>query len=310
MTFRPPEDLITELRKAAQLAGIWGDPKWRRTIENVERIPEAGEREAEAAELIRDLQEIAVIRGAEGHPFLPYPTEDELNHAGEDGLTVGFIDTLGNGEPFPVRLPRENLAVHMLVAGPTGKGKSVFVLNSVLQLITSRIPVWLFDTVGLYADLLPALAEGVTVIRFMDFRRNPFHGPPNISQEQWLEFMANYMREAFFFRDGVINVFREVCARLAEKKAELNARAFVEELPSVPLKTRRIMDYFESLQRFAAALRMKPYQCACGFDLCELSRRPVVFDLTNISNDHRLFFIADLLTWQDAWREYERDRRL
>jgi hypothetical protein len=303
-------DLTTELIKRAQLAGVWGQENIRSAVEFIPQIPDEKARQEKATWLLTNLDRMAVARGAEAHPFLPYPDADAFGNLQNGAVLLGFVDTLGNEPACPVGIPLDSLTVHMLVAGPTGKGKSTFVVNLLAQLAAAGIPMWIFDTVGEYADLLPALADGVTVVRFADFRRNPFQGPSNITQEEWLRHMANYMREAFFFRDGVINLFRDVCKRVLESGREPNARTFAAEILKVPHGPFRLLDYYASLERFAASLELPPYCCATGFDLVGLSRRAVVFDLRHISADHRLSFITDLLTWQDAWREYDRDPKL
>ncbi len=128
-------DPIEELRKWAQLAGVWGQPHVRRMIVAVSQIPDPQEMQAEAAALTKDFMAMAIARASEAHPYLPYPDAAEIGEPHDSDIGLGFIDTLGNEEPHIVTLPQEALNVHMLVAGPTGKGKSMFVTAVVLQLM-------------------------------------------------------------------------------------------------------------------------------------------------------------------------------
>jgi len=308
-------DLVTELTIAAQRAGVWGQTNIRQAIEMLPLIPNEEARQKRVAWLLRNLTLLATRRGAEAHPFLPYSDADKIGRPQHDSLILGFIDTLGNEEPLPVPLPAQRLDRQMLVAGPPGMGKSMLVFNIVLQLTGQGIPVWIFDTEGEYAHALSAfesegLAPRLLVTRFRDFRRNPFDGPPNMTQEEWLDPMTNYCRPAFFFRDGSINLMRDRCKAVLESGQKLNAQTFTQAYAETPRKFRRVQDYFDTLKRLVYVLEKPTYRCAAGFDLAALSRQTVVFDLQNLADDLRMFFISDLLNWLDASRAYDPFRKL
>jgi hypothetical protein len=297
-------DILKELHKLAQISGLWKDGGIRAAIEMLPLIPNEQVRERRAQHLLRYLTAAAttaLANGAEDHPFLPQPEPEEIP-PGE--IVLGLLDD------ELVGIPISALQTHMLVSGPTKKGKTFAILSVLVQLIKLGIPVHVFDTQGDYADMLPALCPEARVIRFQDFRRNPFEAPPAIPQEEWLQHMTNYLRECFFYRDGVVNLFRALCQRIRESGQEFNSRAFADEYHRTPRTIRREADYFQSLNRFVTAISKDTYQCTSGFDLMKLSSLPVVFDLTAMANDWRLFFIADLVTWYQASRSYRRDREL
>lgn len=303
-------DPLQELLKYAQLAGLSDDPGIRRLIDTLPFLsPERAQ--DRAARLLRHLSRLAAIRGAEDHPFLPQPEPEELQAGGDQAIVLGYLDDLNGGPSFSIPLATDSLLVHLLIAGPTGKGKTVSVLNVVTQLLSQKVPVHIFDTQGEYAHILSALqGAGVKVIRFGNFRRNPFESPVNIAKEEWLGHMSQYLREAFLYRDGTVNLFRDVCSRVLALGLPLNAQTFADEFHRTPQKSRRVADYFESLKRFVYLLQLPTYSCASGFSLVELSSQPVVFNLVNVPADLRLFFAADLVAWYHASRGYQPGRRV
>jgi len=303
-------DIQKELLKLAQLAGISRDEGIRAAIEMLPVIPNEKVRAERAQRIMSHVSRMAafaVANGAENHPFLPQPEPEQIPPG---DIVIGYLHSYDGSAPVPVSIPFQAMTVHTLFAGPTGRGKSMLTFRVIQQLLARGIPVWIFDTKGEYADILPPLFPRIDVIRFADMKRNPFHGPSGMPCDAWLEHMAGYLREAFFYRDGVINLFRETCARVISDGRDLNAATFAEDFPLRVPNVRRLADYYESLKRMVNTLKLEPYRCATGFDLEALSRRPVVFDLSDISSDHCLFFVADLLTWQDASRTYRRQRGL
>jgi len=296
-------DIQEELLKLAQLAGLSQDEGIRAAIESLPLLPSPERQRTETEKLMKYLSPLAAMRvwngDAEEHPFLPQPEGEELP---EFDVLLGLIDDLKVG----VKL--EDFLTHVQVSGPTKKGKTFFILSQLRQLIEHGVPTHIFDTQGDYADLLPSMCPRAKVIRYQDMRRNPFEEPPNLTQDEWLQHVTNYLRECFYYRDGVVNLFRSLCTQLREQGLKFNARTFVEEYRRVPRTVRREADYFQSLGRFVTAISNPTYQCESGFDLRMLSTEPVVFDLSNMANDWRLFFIADLVTWHHASRTYRRNR--
>jgi hypothetical protein len=254
-------DILNQLQKLAQISGVWNDVGIRAAIETLPLIPNEQIRERRAKHLLRYLTTaatVALANGAEDHPFLPQPDPEEIPPG---DLILGFL------EEEPIGIPISALQTHMLVSGPTKKGKTFAILSVVAQLIGLGIPVHLFDTQGDYADMLPSMCPEVRVMRFQDFRRNPFEGPPGMPREEWLQHITNYLRECFFYRDGVVNLFRTLCRHIEESGKPFNSHTFSTEYHETPRTIRREADYFQSLNRFVTALENDTYQCASGFDL-------------------------------------------
>ena len=226
-------DILKDLQKLAQISGAWNDDGIRAAIETLPLIPNETIRERRAKHLLRYLTAAAtsaLANGAEDHPFLPQPEPEEIPPG---DIILGFLDE------EPVGMPISALQTHMLVSGPTRKGKTFAILSVVAQLIRLGIPVHLFDTQGDYADMLPSMCPEVHVIRFQGFRRNPFEPPPDIPLEEWLQHMTNYLRECFFYRDGVVNLFRAICERIRERGEQFNSRTLSDEYHRTPHTVRR-----------------------------------------------------------------------
>ena len=102
------------------------------------------------------------------------------------------------------------------------------------------------------------------MIRFQDFRRNLFDGPPNITQEEWLDRMTDYCRPALLFGDGSINVKRDRCKSVLDAGQKLNSATFIEAFKATPVKARRAQDYFETLKRLVSIPEKPTYRYASG----------------------------------------------
>lgn len=255
-----------------------------------------------AEELTQALEGAALLSGRQEDPFVArYPEPEDV---AEGEILLGHLPYGGE-----VRLPLRALVMHGLVTGPTGVGKTMTFAMLLEQVIRHGASVWIFDSQSEYARLLGPLfgRDELELIHWRDFRRNPFEPPEGIDQPSWIDLMCDYMREAFYYRDRITELHRRVCDEAlkitrASRREILSPVEYLDQLHKLP-KGIQIQDRFDSLMRFARALRRKTYWCRRGFDLAELSRRSVVFDLNGMPDDFRLPFVADLVVWQRASRD-------
>src|SRR6266700_1855676 len=79
------------------------------------------------------------------------PPPVEASNTGD--ILLGMVDYPGL-VPYPVRLSYRELLRHVFLLGPSGTGKSTFIISLLRQLLRDRVPFWCVDFKRNYRCLL------------------------------------------------------------------------------------------------------------------------------------------------------------
>lgn len=294
-------ELERKLKALAQATGYWNDEEVRQHIELA--VLTQDERQIK---FFRELfDEVLAQDDSNYHLMLPDPDPGEVDF-GE--VLLGTLTTGGEA-----RVPVNELLYNTLVVAPPGAGKTVLLTQLVRQLIARNIAVHIFDTQNEYADVLAPLFGGdvLECLDASDCRFNPFDGPSTIPHPDWvLNMMCNYLREAFYWQDRTIELFRTVCLSLFESHDHLTPVMFADAYARIPEGKKRWPEY-GSLGRFVTMLRCLPtFQCLRGESIEESTGKSRVYNLRFLAEDARLFLISHIVTFLAMAREYRRDRPL
>lgn len=118
----PQPDRLERIQALAALTGQ------RHLVAGIEWLALSKNGDKWLGNLERSLAYEAIARGIEPHPFLPGPAPEEVCQ-GE--LLIGTLD-----DGAAVRMPVEELATHLFVAGTTGSGKTFFLAFLAAQLMS------------------------------------------------------------------------------------------------------------------------------------------------------------------------------
>jgi hypothetical protein len=270
--------------------------------ETVQRLVRLAVLHPETAQhVIRRLQRMLVRRGFDP-ANLPVFYEVAERFQG-DGLHFGtqVISERLCGE-FLLAL-HEFLASHTLVVATTGWGKSWLVTYLAQQIIeNSRNRLIILDSEGEYWGLVKQLGhEKIWGIHSGDDKDNPLEPPTGVSIEQWVAAWLRSFRELFWCREGMTNMLDAVLRNLYRNldSARTDHYPTIMDVESHLERMRfrtgtRSAGYHESLfdriRSLVARLR-SVLDCSRGYSYEELSKRSVVYDVSELGPDMRLFML-------------------
>src|SRR5262249_30673746 len=126
---------------------------------------------------------------------------------------------LGNVEypgvtPYPVMLSYKELLRHLFLLGPSGTGKSTFVLGILRQLLRDNVPFWCVDFKRNYRCLLADEYGGDVLVLsigrdLVPLQVNMLQAPAGVQQEEWIEALADIVSTAYLLLHGARNVLKE-----------------------------------------------------------------------------------------------------
>lgn len=279
------------LRSLAKLAGVEGSPGLQKSIL---ALALSGD-EASAAALGRVLTIKAAQQAARGVPFAPAPRE-LLSTSNASGR-VGFGHTRFDRLPF-VR-PLDSLVRHVVIFGASGSGKSTLVLLILLQ-ARERAAIWAWDRHKEEFRFLVRLFPDVTVITDKEDSLNPLEVHDGLTPDQTL---AGFV--AIFSKcNGLLLLSRSLL--LQEAHDLYVERGIFDGSTNYPTlfdlreriagrrhagRQRSMQGQDSILNRLDAMLLESPktYACVKGFPIRELGRRSIVWELTNLGEQHAQF---------------------
>jgi len=229
-------------------------------------------------------------------------------------------DVIGDGEyavgnvlypgiaAYPVRVRRNELLRHVFILGPTGTGKSTFIIGLLRQLLGDRVPFMVFDFKRNYRCLLADTVGGQVVVLTVGRNSAPLavnalRSPDGVGFEEWAASLSDIISTAYLLMQGARNVLAEAltiahrehgeCATLRDAH-DILAR----ELASTRSGSRRY-GWMESSTRALDEVSKGGFGMALGaingVGVAELLDRPVVFELEGLGDDQRSFFCLLML---------------
>jgi hypothetical protein len=229
-------------------------------------------------------------------------------------------DVIGNGDyelgnvlypglaAYPVRVKRNELLRHVFILGPTGTGKSTFIIGLLRQLLADGVPFMVFDFKRNYRCLL-ADEDGRDVVVLTVGREtaplviNALSPPEGVGMEEWMEALSDIISTSYLLMQGARNVLKEALLRARREKGDgatlRDAHALLDlELRSGRSGSRRY-GWMESSTRALEEVSKGGFGRALGATsgvaLADLLSLPVVFELEGLGEDQRSFFCLLML---------------
>ena len=241
----------------------------------------------------------ARLKGVESfHGYIDIPPPDRLT----GDIHIGHVLLPDWRIGHPVFLRSEHLTTHVVVAGPSGRGKTF--LLSYLGLQAHRVgwPALVFETETEFDDFAFYLPPGhalVFDVKAGQFKRNPFQPLPGESMADTVARLSDVFREMFI--GFGVNILSETCMELHSDAGWVALSQLYELLKSTRTSRSRDRrrDYLESLLSPISSLVLhlrSTYDVLEGYPLDELQGRTVVLKLAYLPNDVVLFFTIELLS--------------
>ncbi|MGD2084568.1 MAG: ATP-binding protein [Candidatus Aminicenantes bacterium] len=234
--------------------------------------------------------------------------------AEKPGIFIGTI-LYGDRHGANLLIPVESFALHVLIAGISGSGKSFLIKLILPQLIEKGITVKIFDSENEYKSLLNVVEPGrIYIIDAKNDRDNFLEPPPGVSPSEWISKLLNLLREVFYLRDGTINLLRNLLNDLLNSRGIYNGNDnyptihdLVNMLDNIQFKPgSRYSGYHESLtNRFKGLQENLGDTLACkkGFDLTNEPGKIIVYRTASLSDDIRNFYINLKMLKEAMYRE-------
>lgn len=224
-------------------------------------------------------------------------------------------DVIGSGEyelgsvlypglaAYPARVRRNELLRHVFILGPTGTGKSTFIIGLLRQLLADRVPFMVFDFKRNYRCLLADVDGGDVLVLTVGretapLRMNALSPPDGVGFEEWAAALGDIISTAYLLMQGARNVLVDalVSARRQDGGRATLRTAYgvlASELAGTRAGSRRY-GWLESSARALDEVSKGEFGRALGaingVSLGLLLERPVVFELEGLGEDQRTFF--------------------
>ena len=291
-----------QLQEWAELTGLIEHPLVKRFLSS----PLLQDRPEWEEKIARLLQARMSVQVPEPHAFLPAPKQDvDVGPWVSPGLVIG-----GNGPEEMFRDPVESFLQHKGFFGPSGSGKTILSLLMTVQAHRQGFPVWWFDSEDEVAPLL-AREQGILFVELADLRFNPFTAPAGCDPARYVEKVISRFRETLYFRDGSVNLTRDLCRTLLEQQGTFSLGDVYRSLLRLKFKVgQRAAGYWETCcNRFVDLLSAlgRTIDVRRGHDLARLLDRSVVWRLRGLSDDHLAFISSCLLLWVENYRSVQYD---
>jgi len=296
-------DLFRRLRP---LYGISVDKLWvEYQVADVER-----KREIEEVLTRLAVEKLGIGLGDEKIVLEPPPA----GAIGDGDYFLGWVSYPGL-DAYPWRIRRSELLRHLFLLGPTGTGKSTFILGLLQQLLADSQNFMVFDFKRNYRCLLHA-AEGIfhapcgqrlvvfTVGRDVaPLALNALQPPIGVPFSEWAEALADIISNSYLLMQGARNVLKESLLQAYETHGEQATFSHAHELLSMELgkakSGSRRYGWLESSARSLDELSKGGFGSALnainGMTVRSFLEIPVVFELQGLGDDQKRFFCLFLL---------------
>jgi hypothetical protein len=310
-------DLFRRLRP---LYGITVDKLWiEYQVADVDR-----KREIEEVLTRLAVEKLGIGLGDEKIVLEPPPAKA----IGDGDYFLGWVSYPGL-DAYPWRIRRSELLRHVFLLGPTGTGKSTFILGLLLQLLADSRNFMVFDFKRNYRCLLHGV-EGIfhaprgrrlvvfTVGRDVaPLALNALQPPTTVPFSEWAEALADIISTSYLLMQGARNVLKESLLQAYEVHGEEATFSHAHDLLATELlkakSGSRRYGWLESSVRSLDELSKGGFGGALnaigGMTVRSLLEIPVVFELQGLGDDQKRFFCLFLLQAVQFVRKNERAAR-
>lgn len=226
----------------------------------------------------------------------------ELPKGVNQGIKFGNV-IFGRETDRILFVPGASFGRHSLVSGVTGCGKSTLVKSTIPQFVAQKIYPWIFDQENEYKVLLRTMdPEDIYVFDIGTDRDNFLQPPPGVTPNEWIAKLKNLFREAFFLRDGSINLFDTIIRNLYANRGVFDGSEnyptildVVNFLKTIEFKPgTRFFGFQESLLNRCSGIQQDLgdcQKCRTGYSLPALLKKCVIYRTIGLSDDMRNFYI-------------------
>jgi hypothetical protein len=268
------------------------------------------------------LRRLVIAQIIDPDPFVPPPAQEDAD--GE--IEIGSVRKTGC--PFGFRM--NELSQHTLVVGRSGSGKTTLIktlLRALLRLPrNAALPatIIVFDIKRDFGKKLLSDLPEIWVFRIPgnDFRWNPLQ-PPISNWRKWAGIFASTFANSCGFYGGMstetslfgylLDLYSKYDPDHGKYPCLLDLQDYLGWLKGKK-KFERGTEAFRSYERIlnrteglCAALG-ETINCSCGYDLTELLRHHIIFDLAELKPDAQTFLTECFLTGI-VWRRIETGER-
>jgi len=223
--------------------------------------------------------------------------------------------------PFGLRL--NEIIRNVLLFGLTGSGKTTTAKKILSSLLSTTVKMMVFDSKGDFLNF-PSLFPGVEIWKFKlpspDFRWNPLE--PSLGN--WkkhidsfvpvfadsLGFYGGQTTECFIYEmllqlGHKYNVHRGVFPSMLDLLDFLKKKELDQEF-------KRGSEIYRSFERFLNRVKSmvfafeETFNCSTGYDLDQFLNHHVIFDITDLKEDARSFFVELFIHQAIRWRMEKR----
>ena len=250
---------------------------------------------------------------------LPPPSEEKLS--GE--YHIG--DVIYPDQEYAQFGLRENEFIkHILIVGMTGTGKTNLSFQLLRELARHKKPFLVFDWKKSYRYLkqLPEF-ENLRIIRLGDynesFKFNPLIPPNGVNPKHWMTMLIDIIKHAFFVGHGVEYFLRKGIDLLYDSfgiykgKKEYPTFHDLQKIMKKEFVRGRELLWMSAVKRVLACLTFSGLlgdlintRKQDGFE--QLFKENVVFEMDNLANVEKVFFIESFLLWLYEFRKLEGKR--
>jgi len=202
----------------------------------------------------------------------------------------------GKKELYNFYLKKEQLLKHLGVFGSTGSGKTNFIHHLIKELAKQKIPVLVFDFSKQNYRNLPVDKK---ILEPASFNFNPLNPPAGTSREVWAKKFAEVFDHAYWLLGGGKSIILSALNKLSDSEPTLSdLRKEVGGMDNRKLP-------FRERNWIATAKRALDSLCLSGFsgngDPSQLLKGVTVFELEELVDEDKTFFIEIVLQWLRNW---------
>ena len=240
--------------------------------------------------------------------LLPPPDKEAV----KGKFPLGTV-SYNNKDLYKLNLKEKDFLYQINIVGSTGSGKTNAAYILALELLKNNTPFLAIDWKRGWRNLLSLKNPEVEQLQIftigretLPFHWNPLKAPPNVSQDTWLQIVAETLEKSHIAGQGVADVFLRIYKKLFRESDKLpNFFDGKKELDNIDARARALL-WKQSAERVFNSLTYgsaKYFNSRTPMDLAFILERPTVFELDQeLPKPMRVFFQEILLRWIHLYR--------
>ena len=231
----------------------------------------------------------------------------QLGIIGLGEYTLGMVEYPGM-TPYPFCISRKEVQRHIFLLGPSGTGKSTFILGLLQQLLHDGVPIAVFDFKKNYRPLLiatPSLLVITVGRETAPLGVNALQAPQGVTSGEWIEALTDIIATSYLLMQGARNVLKEALTIAVQehgRDARLHdALGLIRSALATARSGSRRYGWLESTCRSLEELTTGQFGSGLNateaLPLTEVLAQPVVFEVHGLGDDQKRFFCLYVLQY-------------